>query len=166
MAATKCEMTKSVDQNEHEISFFSVDTEGPEKSFADIVGCIENIIISDKFMRVQNTFLETYYREFVRDDENKLIYTDIFKKYLETVERFIEQELVKEIPGFEMQILENLLKNKSKKELDGEIFEMLSTFWNFSTFKEMILDYKNMKEGKGIDFSKDILVTKYDLDGI
>ncbi|XP_076255974.1 ADP-ribosylation factor-like protein 2-binding protein isoform X2 [Rhynchophorus ferrugineus] len=152
-------MGKGCKYNDVEISHYCV--EDNEKSFANIIGCIENILISEIFTGIQNNFLETYYKEFEDDDENKLIYTDIFRDYLETVEKHIENELIKQIPGFQMKNLEILLEERSG-ELEGEIFEMLSSFWNFNIFKEMVLEYKRMKEGKAIDFSQDILIKKCD----
>ena len=31
-----------------------------------------------------------------------------------------------------------------KEELEGEVFEMLLTFSDFMSFKEMVIDYKNV----------------------
>ncbi|XP_066254997.1 ADP-ribosylation factor-like protein 2-binding protein [Euwallacea similis] len=134
-------------------------TESSERNFAQIVGCIENTIISEDFLEIQSKFLEQYYQEFVEDEENRLVYMDIFKKYLDSVEKHIEEQLTRHIPGFDIRKFENELEAKSN-ELDGEIYEMLSTFWDFHTFKQMFLEYRKMKEGKGPDFSQGILVTK------
>jgi len=40
---------------------------------------------------------------FENDEENKLVYTDIFKSYQETVESFIANRLAEEIEGFSME---------------------------------------------------------------
>ena len=49
--------------------------------------------------------------------------------------------------------------SRQRKELEGEIFEMLLTFTDFEAFKEMMVDYRNEKEGRGIDLSSGICVT-------
>lgn len=50
---------------------------------------------------------------------------------------------------------------KRQNELEGEIFEILSTFTDFLAFKEKFLDYKAMKEGKVMDLSKEFVICKY-----
>lgn len=45
-----------------------------------------------------------------------------------------------------------LLKSRADC-LEGEVFEMLETLGDFGAFKEMILEYKRDKEGRGIDLS-------------
>ena len=49
--------------------------------------------------------------------------------------------------------------SRQRKDLEGEIFEMLLTFTDFEAFKEMMVDYRNEKEGRGIDLSDGICVT-------
>ncbi|XP_050302678.1 ADP-ribosylation factor-like protein 2-binding protein [Anthonomus grandis grandis] len=154
---SKCEIKQCLDPTV-DISHYC--EEDSEKSFAEIIGCIENLIISDQFYEIQSRFLEEYYGEFEDEEENRLIYMDIFKNYLETVEKYIEEELLKKIPEFSLKTFESQLEQRSN-ELDGEVYEMLSTFWNFDSFKSMFLEYKKLKQGHIVDFSKDILVTKY-----
>lgn len=81
-----------------------------EKLFAKIIGCIEEIVIDTQFLRKQINFLDKYWQEFDVSDENKLIYTDIFNQYIDHIEKYIEKELVKRIPGFRMSYLENQLR--------------------------------------------------------
>lgn len=57
-------------------------------------------------MVIQTNFLEKYYKEFEDDEENRLIYMDIFKKYLSTVEKYIEEQLTNRIPGFNLKEFE------------------------------------------------------------
>lgn len=77
-----------------------------ERRFAEIIGCIEGIVISEDFLVIQTNFLEKYYKEFEDDEENRLIYMDIFKKYLSTVEKYIEEQLTNRIPGFNLKQFE------------------------------------------------------------
>lgn len=130
--------------------------------FSKVIGYIEDIIVEDDFIELHTDFLEKYWHEFDESEENKLIYMDIFSKYIDTIEKYIETELCKVIPHFSIKEFEEDLKQKGEN-LDGEIFEILETFTDFMCFKNMILDYRNMKIGKLVDFSKDITVTKYNL---
>lgn len=81
-----------------------------EKLFAAIIGCIEEIVIDDRFLRKQINFLDKYWQEFEVNDENKLIYTDIFNQYVEHIEKYIESELIKRIPDFTMTFLLQQIK--------------------------------------------------------
>lgn len=59
---------------------------------------------------------------------------------------------------------QNLIKfffyREKRKNLDGEIFDLLFSLTDFMEFKMMILDYKADKEGKYFDLSQGITVTK------
>ena len=48
---------------------------------------------------MQNEFLDKYFNEFEDKNENKLIYTDIFKKYTQITESYIEENLINYLIG-------------------------------------------------------------------
>jgi ADP-ribosylation factor 2-binding protein len=50
--------------------------------FDSIVGELENILVDDEFLEKQQTFLQENSKVFTNDEENKLVYTEIFKKYV------------------------------------------------------------------------------------
>jgi len=129
-----------------------------EELFDEIVGHIEDIIMDDDFQVLQNSFMEEYYEEFEDAEENKFIYTDIHHNYVQSLEHFMEQQLCRRMPGFSMSSFMSEL-SRQRKELEGEIFEMLLTFTDFEAFKEMMLDYRSDKEGRGIDLSDGICIT-------
>lgn len=73
------------------------------------IGCIQDILLGqcvhnfffqslfiammqsyadDKFISLQNKFLEDHYHHFEDTEENKLIYMDIFKKYVSAMLTF------------------------------------------------------------------------------
>lgn len=147
-----------------DINFTHLSLDASDKEFHSIVGHIEDILMEDKFLELHNSFMEKYWREFEENEENKFIYTDIFKEYQATIEKYIEQELTKKITNFDMVAFEEELK-KRPNELDCGIFELLSTFSDFVQFKTKFLDYKAMKEGHMVDFSNDFSVSKYVLVG-
>lgn len=142
-----------------ELSHLSLENDS-DGYFATIIGNIEDIIMQDDFSKLLTSFMDKYWEEFDDAEENKLIYTDIFREYLETIEKYIEENLRKNIDSFDMTFFENELKRR-ENELDGQIFEILDTFSKFESFKSMLLDYRNMKMGQSIDFSRDISVKKF-----
>ncbi|XP_060565410.1 ADP-ribosylation factor-like protein 2-binding protein isoform X2 [Ruditapes philippinarum] len=134
-----------------------------DTKFDLVIGHIEDIIMEDEFQTMQHDFLEKYYNEFDDTEENKFIYTDIHREYVSLVEHYLEEELAKRLPGFCMNEFSKQILER-KDELDGEIFEMLLTFSDFMTFKEMFLDFKAEKEGRTVDFSAGITVTNLGAD--
>ncbi|XP_052062978.1 ADP-ribosylation factor-like protein 2-binding protein isoform X2 [Mytilus californianus] len=129
-----------------------------DTKFDETIGHIEDIIMEDEFQTLQNNFLEKYYHEFEDSEENKFVYTDIHREYIELIEKYLEDELSKRIPEFSMAEFTRQIMER-RNELDGEIFEMLSTFSDFMAFKEMFLDYRADKEGRSVDLSSGITVT-------
>uniref|UniRef100_A0A8C3WWW4 ADP-ribosylation factor-like protein 2-binding protein n=1 Tax=Catagonus wagneri TaxID=51154 RepID=A0A8C3WWW4_9CETA len=80
--------------------------------------------------------------------------------YLEDIimEKYIEEQLLERIPGFNMAAFTTTLQHH-KDEVAGDIFDMLLTFTDFLAFKEMFLDYRAEKEGRGLDLSTGLVVT-------
>ncbi|KAF7992257.1 hypothetical protein HCN44_001582 [Aphidius gifuensis] len=134
-----------------------------DASFDEIIGHIEDILMEPKFQELQNIFLEKYWSEFDYSEENKLTYIEIFNEYHRAIESYIEKSLTKTLPGFAMESLIKQLSDQGP-DLDGEVFEVLSTFTDFLAFKEMILDYRSMKEGKVQDLSSGISIISVRVD--
>ncbi|KAK0095818.1 hypothetical protein PV326_007292 [Microctonus aethiopoides] len=135
-----------------------------DPSFDEIIGHIEDIFMEPEFHNIQKAFLEKYWMEFDSSEENKLSYMEIFDEYQKKIESYLEENLKKNIPEFSM---DSLIKTLSElgPELDGEIFELLFTITDFLAFKEMILDYRAMKEGKVQDLSSGISITSANIKG-
>ncbi|CAH8618197.1 unnamed protein product [Heterobilharzia americana] len=122
----------------------------PSSDFDIVVGHLEEIMMSDDFQNVQDKFMNENYNEFEDTEENKLCYTEIHDRYIDTVERTLEKELRERIPNFSMRsFMDSLVPNSD--HLDGEVFEMLYTFSDFLAFKEMMLDYKKAKTGETVN---------------
>lgn len=126
--------------------------------FDQIVGHIEDIVVSDKFQTMNENFLNKHYKDFDDTEENKLIYTPIFNEYVATVEKVIEDELHERITNFDMVAFMQEMPCR-KDEISEEIFEMLLSFTDFVMFKELMLDHKAFKEGKTVDLSFGLTVT-------
>ncbi|XP_005899941.2 ADP-ribosylation factor-like protein 2-binding protein [Bos mutus] len=129
-----------------------------DAEFDAVVGYLEDIIMDDEFQLLQRNFMDKYYQEFEDTEENKLTYTPIFNEYISLVEKYIEEQLLERIPGFNMAAFTTTLQHH-KDEVAGDIFDMLLTFTDFLAFKEMFLDYRAEKEGRGLDLSSGLVVT-------
>jgi len=67
-------------------------------------------ISEDEFQDLQEKFLSQNCEEFEDEDENKLIYTDIYNKYIDTLEGYICKRLEELQPGFTMSKLLTLIQ--------------------------------------------------------
>lgn len=141
-----------------EESFVLSSSSASDAEFDAVVGYLEDIIMDDEFQLLQRNFMDKYYQEFEDTEENKLIYTPIFNEYISLVEKYIEEQLLERIPGFNMAAFTTTLQHH-KDEVAGDIFDMLLTFTDFLAFKEMFLDYRAEKEGRGLDLSSGLVVT-------
>ncbi|XP_015920861.1 ADP-ribosylation factor-like protein 2-binding protein [Parasteatoda tepidariorum] len=120
--------------------------------FDVIIGHIEDIIIDPEFVNLQNDFMNRHYEIFEECEENKLEYMDIFNSYTELIEKHIETSLLRRMPEFSMKdFLKDIAKRHS--ELEGDVFDILVSFTDFISFKEMFLDYKAAKTGCTPDLS-------------
>ncbi|CDQ73559.1 ADP-ribosylation factor-like protein 2-binding protein isoform X4 [Oncorhynchus mykiss] len=128
-----------------------------DAAFDAVIGSIEDIIMEDDFQHLQKSFMEKHYLEFDDSEENKLTYTPIFNEYIEMLEKRLEQQLMERIPCFNMSTFNHLLK-QHKDEVSGDIFDMLLTFTDFMAFKEMLIDYRAEREGRGLDLSDGLVV--------
>nr|CAD7405873.1 unnamed protein product [Timema cristinae] len=135
-----------------------LDISEEELLFDSVIGLVEDVLMDEDFLKLQKEFMEKYWHEFEDKDENKLSYMDIFKEYIEVIEKHIETSLKTKMAGFSMERFIRLLEDR-KDGLEGEVFEMLFTFSDFIAFKEMFLDYRAMKEGTAVDFSSGIQIT-------
>ena len=72
--------------------------------------------------------------------ENKITYTPIFIESISLVEKYIEEQLLEQIPGFNTAAFTTILQHH-KDEVAGDIFDILLTFMDLLAFKEMFLDY-------------------------
>ncbi|XP_037028147.1 ADP-ribosylation factor-like protein 2-binding protein [Bradysia coprophila] len=130
--------------------------------FNRVIGFVEDIVVSEDFQNMQRNFLEKHYQEFDDNEENKIIYTDIFKEYTALMEIYIIRNLNRQMNGsFQMEKFAQELQNM-KPGLDGEIFELLFSLTDFLTFKDMILDFKASKIGHFDELASGIIVTRMD----
>ncbi|KAI9339701.1 ADP-ribosylation factor-like 2 binding protein [Obelidium mucronatum] len=130
-----------------------------DELFDLIVGTLEDLLMDDAFVDFQNKFMESNCKHFsTTEDENKLIYMDIFSAYNVKVEAYIEKKLRAEIPDFTMSEFLNMLRSRPE-QLEGDVFDMMATIGDFSAFKDMMVSFKQEQDGSGIDLSGLLAVT-------
>lgn len=78
--------------------------------FDQVIGHIEDIVLSEKFLKLHKEFLEKYWHFFEYKDENKLEYMDIFNEYTITFETFFIDELSQRMDNFNMDKFTQELK--------------------------------------------------------
>ncbi|CAG7731010.1 unnamed protein product [Allacma fusca] len=130
----------------------------PEHNYFDgVVGAIEDIVMGEDFHEVQSSYLDKYWPEFSEDQtENLHSHFEMFKEYSQGISSFIEEKLKTLLEHFDMEVFVEQLT--ARGELDGDIFDMLFTLIDFVKFKELLLDYRAMREGKTIDLSHGISI--------
>ena len=96
---------------------------------------------------MQNDFCEKYYKVFEDKNENKLEYTDIFNKYTKLIENYLEKNLIKRVPQYNVNDFYKMLESK-KFKIDEQLLDILISFADFQNFKQLMLDYKHKKENK------------------
>ncbi|XP_065913591.1 ADP-ribosylation factor-like protein 2-binding protein [Dysidea avara] len=143
---------------EKEDTIKSAGSSRKDKLFDETIGHLQDILIDEKFQKLLNGFMDEHYHHFEDEEENKFIYTDIFNLYTKLIEKHIEDELKTRMPGFSMESFMKSLESR-KDEIDLEIFDILVSFTDFLTFKEMLVSYKKAKEGKVPDLSLGLTIT-------
>jgi len=127
-------------------------------TFDHIIGHIEDIVVEDEFQGMQLKFMDKYYNEFEDSEENKLCYTPIFNEYVNMLEKHIEHELLKRVKSFNMSEFMSQLNNH-KEDVSEELVEMLLSFTDFLTFKQIMVDHKDFRLGNVVDLSLGLTVT-------
>ena len=149
-------MLKSVDVDFHESS----KPASKDFKFDSIIGEMENLLMDRQFIDLQQSFFSENCKYFSNDDENKLVYTDVFNKYVSLIESFIASKLVLKLEWFDMPEFLNMLKDQKMEELEGDVFDVLLSLGDFQCFKDTILAFKSELEGKSIDLDGILTVSR------
>eukprot|EP00640_Fibrocapsa_japonica_P006396 CAMPEP_0113939788 /NCGR_PEP_ID=MMETSP1339-20121228/6046_1 /TAXON_ID=94617 /ORGANISM="Fibrocapsa japonica" /LENGTH=179 /DNA_ID=CAMNT_0000943401 /DNA_START=68 /DNA_END=607 /DNA_ORIENTATION=- /assembly_acc=CAM_ASM_000762 len=113
------------------------------------VGCLEEILMNDEFVTMQEDFLTAHCDEFEDVDENKLSYTDIFNKYTEMIEQYLEEQLQSNDGGLNMAEFCSMLERR-KDEITSDVFDILTSMADFEEFKSLMLSHKNSMSSPGL----------------
>ena len=109
-----------------------------DDKFDEIVGQLQDILMDADFEQMQKSFCNQNCMHFDASEENKLIYTQIFKEYTEKIEKYITNRLEQTVDGFEMESF-LLQVSERKDEIDEVLMDLLLSFSEFESFKEMML---------------------------
>ena len=118
-----------------------------DNEFDNIMGHVEDILVDDSFSSVQNKFCSENCDVFDDAEENKIVYTEIFNKYISLIEKTLESKLKQKIPGFDIKKFEQMIF-KRKGEMNDEIVDLLLSFADFAEFKDLMLSHKRMKKAE------------------
>jgi len=137
--------------DDEDLSFVSMGGDNEEDDAFDlIVGALEDIMMDPEFQELQSSFAAEHCAHFDATDENKLVYTEIFAKYTELIEGFLEQRLKQTIQDFSMPSFMEMLMTREEQMQCSDVFDMLVSCADFETFKELMLSHKMEREGGGI----------------
>ena len=106
--------------------------------FDHVVGVLQEIILDPEFDTMQKRFSAENCMQFEATEENKLVYTTIFNSYQNTIEAHINAKLEEAIPDFSMERFIALLDTR-KDQIEEQIYDLLLSFSDFESFKEMML---------------------------
>ena len=129
-----------VEENE-----FTIESKGSgnydDDYFDMVVGYMQDIVFDTKFTVMQSKIFTDYCKDFDSSEENKMVYTEIFKKYKDTIEVYIEQKLAEKIKGFKMPAFLKLLEERAG-QIDDQLADTLLSCTDFLLFKQMMLERK------------------------
>lgn len=119
-------LKQCLNMDSEEIITQTDDSDLPSNDFNTIIGYIEDIVISDSFQvrhwhidlelnlqlnqfhyylflkEIQTNFLDLHCMEFTNEEENKIIYMQIFNDYTKLIENFILDNLQRIAPHIDM----------------------------------------------------------------
>ena len=125
------------DDEDFEISDSGMHNAEDDK-FDEVVGQLQEILIDPTFSKLQKQFCEKHCMHFEPTEENKLIYMTIFKDYTDQIENHITKKLEETVEGFSMETFLKQLQTR-KDEIDEPLMDLLLSFSEFESFKEMML---------------------------
>lgn len=96
--------------NSDDLNITHLSTDDSERRFTETIGLIEDLLMDEQFLKLRLDFMEEHWQEFEDSEENKFVYTEIFIKYQDTIEKYIEDKLSRCIEGFNMCLFEQELE--------------------------------------------------------
>eukprot|EP00752_Nemacystus_decipiens_P009246 g8259.t1 len=112
-----------------------------DRHFDSIVGALEEAVMDPTFANLQQTFVDEWCGEFEDVEENKLIYTDLFRQYTQLVERHLDGWLRQRIRGFDMEAFMKMVSER-QEEVVGDVIDILMAVGDFTEFKGMMVAHR------------------------
>ena len=109
------------------------------------IGVLENVLMDESFSDAQEEFCRQHCHHFDSTDENKLVYTSVYKDYTDMIESRIQKALTTNVDDLSMEEFYGMLEER-QGEICGDIWDMLMTIGDFAEFKNLMLAYKVQAE--------------------
>ncbi|XP_063687795.1 ADP-ribosylation factor-like protein 2-binding protein [Bolinopsis microptera] len=119
--------------------------------FDTLIGHLQDIVLEVGFQDLQDGFLSEHSDEFDEEEENKLVYMEIYNSYITKIEGYISKRLKELHPSFQMDLLLSMIQSR-RDEVDPELFDTLASFADFVLFKETMLNYKSQRDNEMGEF--------------
>ncbi|TMW58537.1 hypothetical protein Poli38472_010096 [Pythium oligandrum] len=160
MASTRAEQPEVTDalKVEEEEEIFCDDAGGntDESLFDEMIGVLQDILIDPAFVDLQTDFCLNNCEVFEDVTENKLVYTDIFQRYIALIESFIERRLMEKIENFSMDELTRQMQ-EHEDEIPLDVIDVLLSCSDFEEFKNLMLSFKQ-NETPNFEITGDALI--------
>ncbi|CBJ30390.1 ADP-ribosylation factor-like 2 binding protein [Ectocarpus siliculosus] len=139
---------------EEEETFASNEGSEEDQRFDSIVGALEEAVMDPAFASLQQVFVDEWcgayipqqlLREFEDVEENRLIYTDLFRQYTRLVERHLDGWLRQRIRGFEMETFMKMVAERQGEVVD-DVSDILMAVGDFAEFKGMMVAHRKGRD--------------------
>ena len=115
---------------------------------------LAQLVASDAFQKSQNDFFLKNCKQFDHEDENKLIYTEIYQSYETLIEGLLAEKLgiekLTKIGNSIGEYIKEASTNSNKTKEVYEALEVLNILSDFQEFKKtMLTEKEGMAGGKG-----------------
>lgn len=114
-----------------------------DAAFDRQVEVLQEVVLDDAFQALLGGYCKEHCHHFEDTEENKLIYTELFQKYSDQIEGYLEEKLTGTISGFSMQVFLEELMRRGEEEIDGAVFDLLVSLADFDSFKQQMLEAKD-----------------------
>lgn len=126
----------------HQCKLSSTDKSSPEDiEFDGVVCALQDVLASEEFDDLTNDFVRQHCHKFVETEENTHEMWLLHKKYKEAIEKHIDREVKKVVPGYSQERFFLLLKDR-EDQIDEFIVDTITGFDNFVEFKRVALETK------------------------
>ena len=94
------------------------------------------------FEETLSDFCRQHTCSFEDSEENKLEHMDIFRQYVDLMERMLDRRLRAELPAFNMARFKQWIDEQSADNFGSDVLDTLLSATDFETFKQHMLSYK------------------------
>ena len=113
-----------------------------QKMVYEFIDQLQMLVVEEEFSNMRNSFLQKYSSKFSKKNDNPHECYDIFKSYLESIEKYFTKELHSRIKNLKIEfVIEYLINHKEEELLDEDLLELITSFSDYNVFKNMMMEY-------------------------